>query len=50
MGLPMAGWVTTSRFALTTGTIASATSTAALALLAQAENKGEHQPVNAMSH
>ena len=50
MGLPMAGWVTTPRFALTTGTVASAASTAALALLARAENKGAVQPVNATSH
>ena len=50
MGLPMAGWVTTPRFALTNETIASATSMAALALLARAENKGALQPVNATSH
>lgn len=46
----MAGWVTTPRFALITGTIASATSTAAFALLARAQNKGALQPVNATSH
>ncbi len=46
----MAGWVTTLRFALVSGAIASATSTAALALLARAEGKGAFQPVNATSH
>ncbi len=46
----MAGWVTTLRFALTSGTIASATSTIALALLARMEGKGAFQPVNSTSH
>ena len=46
----MAGWVTTLRFALLSGTIASAASTAALALLARAEGKGALQPVNSTSH
>ncbi len=46
----MPGWVTTLRFALTSGTIASAASTAALALLARAEGKGALQPVNSTSH
>ena len=46
----MAGWATTLRFALISGTIASAASTAALALLARAEGKGALQPVNSTSH
>ena len=46
----MVGWVTTLRFALTSGSVASATSTAALALLARAEGKGALQPVNSTSH
>ena len=46
----MAGWVTTLRFALTSGAIASATSTVALALVARAEGKGALQPVNSTSH
>lgn len=46
----MANWVTTLRFALTSGAIASAASTAALALLARAEGKGALQPVNSTSH
>ncbi len=46
----MAGWVTTLRFAITSGTIASATSTIALALLSRAEGKGALQPVNSTSH
>ena len=46
----MASWATTLRFALTSGTLASATSTIALALLARAEGKGVLQPVNSTSH
>jgi len=46
----MASWVTTLRFALISGAIASAASTAALALLARAEGKGALQPVNSTSH
>ena len=46
----MASWATTLRFALTSGTLASATSTIALALLARAEGKGALQPVNSTSH
>ena len=46
----MASWVTTLRFAITSGTIASATSTVALALLARAEGKGPLQPINSTSH
>lgn len=46
----MAGWVRTLRFALASGTIASATSTVALALVARAEGKGALQPVNSTSH
>ena len=46
----MAGWDTTLRFALMSGTVASAASTVALALLARAEGKGALQPVNSTSH
>ena len=46
----MAGWGRTLRFAVTSGTIASVTSTVALALLARAEGKGALQPVNSTSH
>ena len=46
----MASWAATLRFALTSGTMASATSTIALALLARAEGKGALQPVNSTSH
>ncbi len=46
----MAGWARALRFALTSGTVASAASTAALALLARAEGKGSLQPVNSTSH
>ena len=46
----MASWAKTLRFALVSGTIASATSTVALALLARAEGKGALQPVNSTSH
>ncbi len=46
----MAGWVTTLRFALVSGAVASATSTVALALVARAEGKGALQPVNSTSH
>lgn len=46
----MPSWVTTLRFALISGTVASATSTVALALLARAEGKGALQPVNSTSH
>ena len=38
------------RRALVTGTVASVTSTVALALAARAEGKGALQPVNATSH
>lgn len=40
----MAGWFTTLRSALTSETIANATSTAALALLARAESKDAFSP------
>lgn len=46
----MAGWVRALRFAIASGTVASATSTVALALLARAEGKGALQPVNSTSH
>ena len=46
----MAGWAKALRFAPTSGTVASAASTAALALLARAEGKGSLQPVNSTSH
>lgn len=46
----MADWATALRFALTSGAVASATSTAALALLARAEGQGVLQPVNSTSH
>ena len=46
----MTGWAKTLRFALLSGTVASVTSTLALALLARAEGKGALQPVNATSH
>ena len=46
----MAGWAKALRFALTSGAVASATSTAALALLARAEGQGVLQPVNSTSH
>ncbi len=46
----MAGWSRALRFALTSGTVASAASTVALALLARAEGQGLLQPVNATSH
>lgn len=46
----MAGWARTLRFAIASAAFASATSTAALALLARAEGKGALQPVNATSH
>ncbi len=46
----MARWISLLRRALVSGTVASATSTAALALLARSEGKGALQPVNATSH
>ena len=46
----MAGWARALRFALTSGTVASATSAVALALLARAEGQGLLQPVNSTSH
>ncbi len=46
----MTAWATILRRALITGTVASATSTVALALLALSEGKGALQPVNATSH
>lgn len=46
----MANWTRILRFALTSGAIASATSTVALALLARAEGHGVLQPVNSTSH
>lgn len=46
----MTGWVTTLRFALMSGAVASAVSTGALALLARMEGKGVLQPVNSTSH
>ena len=46
----MAGWAKALRFALTSGAVASATSTVALALLARAEGQGVLQPVNSTSH
>ena len=50
MELPMAGWARALRFALTSGAVASATSPAALALLARAEGQGVLQSVNFTSH
>lgn len=49
-GIAMSSWTTTLRFALISGTVASATSSVALALLARAEGKGALQPVNSTSH
>ncbi len=46
----MGDWSKTLRLALVSGTVASITSTAALALLARAEHKGALQPANATSH
>ncbi len=46
----MPSWITLLRRALLSGTTASATSTAALALVARLEGKGALQPVNATSH
>ena len=46
----MPSWITLLRRALLSGTAASATSTAALALVARLEGKGALQPVNATSH
>ena len=46
----MAGWARTLRFAVTSGAVASVTSTVALALLARAEGQGVLQPVNSTSH
>lgn len=46
----MTSWATTLRYALVSGTVASATSTIALAFLAQTEGKGALQPVNSTSH
>ena len=46
----MANWARTLRSAVISGSLASATSTMALALLARAEGKGALQPVNSTSH
>ena len=46
----MASWATTLRRAAVSGSIASATSSLALAALAAGEGKGPLQPVNATSH
>lgn len=46
----MASWARTLRYAMVSGTCASITSTAALALLSRAEGKGALQPVNSTSH
>jgi hypothetical protein len=46
----MARWATTLRFAIISGSIANATLTVALALLARAEGKSALQPVNSTSH
>ncbi len=46
----MAGWARALRFALISGTVASAASIIALALLARAEGQGSLQPVNSTSH
>ncbi len=46
----MATWIPVLRRALLSGTAASATSTAALALVARLEGRGALQPVNATSH
>ena len=42
----MAGWARALRFALTSGTVASATSTFALVLLTREAHQGVLQPVN----
>ena len=46
----MKSWVRTLRLALVSGTVASATSTIALALLSRLEGHGALQPVNSTSH
>jgi hypothetical protein len=46
----MDGWARVGLLALVTGTVASVVSTAALALLAKAEDKSPLQPINATSH
>ncbi len=46
----MAFWITVLRRALLSGTVAGATSTAALAFVARLEGRGALQPVNATSH
>ncbi len=46
----MATWIPVLRRALLSGSVASATSTAALALVARLEGRGALQPVNATSH
>lgn len=46
----MSSWTTTLRFALISGTVASATSSVALAFLARAEGKSALQPINSTSH
>ncbi len=46
----MAIWIPALRRALLSGSVASATSTAALALVARLEGHGALQPVNATSH
>ncbi len=46
----MSNWARILRFAIVSGTFASATSTLALALLARAEGKGALQPTNSTSH
>ena len=45
-----AAWTQALRFALVSGTVASVTSTVALAVLARVEEKSLLQPVNATSH
>ena len=46
----MPSWARTFGFAMVSGTIASATSSLALAFLARLEGRGAFQPVNATSH
>ena len=46
----MRSWATTLRFALVSGTLASVTSTAALAVASRMEGKTAFQPANSTSH
>ena len=46
----MADWAKTLRLAIVSGSVASVTSTVALAFLARTEGKGALQPVNSTSH